>query len=63
MIYIHYNSVGLALLSLDSIPFEILYYGNATMVYMCTCIFFMIIRITIGHFWLRCYKLKNLSAM
>jgi hypothetical protein len=55
-IYTHCNSVELVnptMSSLDSIPFGILLRGNSTMVYLCACGFFVIVRITIGHFWHR----------
>jgi hypothetical protein len=57
VIYTHYNSVELvnpAMPSLDSRPFGILCWGNATMVHLCACRLFVIVRITIGHFWHRC---------
>jgi hypothetical protein len=53
LIYTHCNSVehvNLTMPSLDSIPFGIVRWGNATMVYLCSCGFFVNVRITIGTF-------------
>jgi hypothetical protein len=53
LIYTHCNSVAhvnLTMPSLDSIPSGILLWGNATMVYLCACGFFVNVRITIRAF-------------
>jgi hypothetical protein len=53
LIYTHCNSVELVnsdMSSLDSIPFGILLWENATMVYPCVCRSIVNVRITIGHF-------------
>jgi hypothetical protein len=57
VIYTHCNSVELVnstMQSLGSIPFGILLWGNAIMVYPCACGFFVNVRITIEHFWHHC---------
>jgi hypothetical protein len=64
MIYTHCNSVGLVnptMPSLDSTPFRILLWGIATMVYLYACKLFVVVRITIRHFWHQCYELTNLA--
>jgi hypothetical protein len=66
VIYTHCSSVELVnptMPSLDLIPFGILLWGNATMVYLCVCRFFVNVKITIGHFWHRFLELTNLAMM
>jgi hypothetical protein len=53
LIYTHCNSVAHVnptMPSLDLIPFGILIWGNAIMVYLCACGLFVNVRITIGTF-------------